>query len=131
VLKNPDMSYNERTGAYRIRLVNGNPVPVEDCAYQVLSMLTEDPGGIYEETPRPGNLVEALAETTRRTRGDTKAAVDVRLRPLVDDGLLIDARCQDVDVVDLETGGRGIAFSATIQKPGQSPGAVQVQLRGT
>lgn len=131
MLKNPAMDYNERTGAYRIRLVNGNPVPVEDCAYQVLSMLSEDPGNIYEETPRKGNLVEALAETTRRTRGDTKAAVDERLRPLVDDGLLIDARCEDVDVIDLETGGRGITFGASIQKPGQSPSAVQVQLRGT
>jgi hypothetical protein len=125
------MDYNERTGAYRIRLVNGDPVETDDCTYAVLSMLCEDPGWLMEETPREGNLVQALAETTVRTRGDTKAAVEQRLRHLIDDGVLVDARCTDVSTYDMESGGREIDFAATIQKPGQSPRAVQAQLRGT
>lgn len=131
MLSDPKLEYSEKTGCHRIVLVNGDPVETDDCEYAVLSMLCEDPGGLFEETPREGNLVEALAETTRRTRADTKAAVDARLRHLIDDGVLVDARCGDVDTYDLESGGRGISFGATIQKPGESPRSVQGQLRGT
>lgn len=131
MLSDPQLVYNERTGCYRIVLVNGDPVESDDLTCAVLSMLCEDPGGLYEETPREGNLVEALAETTRRTRGDTKAAVDARLRHLIDDGVLVDARCGDVETYDMESGGRTIAFAATVQRPGASPRSVQGQLRGT
>lgn len=131
MLSDPLLSYNEATGCHRIVLVNGDPVEADDCGYACLSMLCEDPGWVMEEVPREGNLVEALSETTRRTRGDCKAAVEQRLRHLIDEQVLIDARCTDIDVYDVESGGRGIAFGATIQKPGQSPRSIQGALRGT
>jgi hypothetical protein len=132
MLPDPALTYNERTGAYRILLVNGDPVESDDLAYACLSMLCEDPGWFMEETPREGNLVEALSLTTARgTRSETKAAMEQRLRHLVDEGVLVDAYCDSVQTVDLESGGRGIVFSAKVQRPGQSPQAIQVQLRGT
>lgn len=130
MLSDPLLEYNPKTGNHRLVLVNGDPVESDDCGYACLSMLCEDPGWLMEETPREGNLVQALAETNRRTRSETKAGVEQRLRHLVDERVLIDATCDSVDVVDLETGGRGVRFSALIQKPGQSPQPLQVQLRG-
>lgn len=131
MLSDPLLEQNPKTGQHRIVLVNGDPVETDDCLYASLSMLCEDPGWMMEETPREGNLVQALAETTLRTRSDTKGAVEQRLRHLIDDGVLVDARCTDIDVEDIETGGRSIDFVALIQKPGESPKSVQSQLRGT
>lgn len=131
MLSDPAMDYNPATGQHRIRLVNGDPVESDDLGYAVLTMLSEDPGWLMEETPRKGNLVVALAETTTRTRAECKGAVEDRLQPLIDDGVLVDARCTDVETFDLETGGRGIDFAATIQRPGQSPRSIQSQLVGT
>lgn len=131
MLSDPLMEPNPKTGCHRIVLVNGDPVEADDCAYACLSMLHEDPGWVMEEVPREGNLVEALSETTTRTRGDCKAAVEQRLRHLIDEQVLIDARCTDVDVFDVESGGRGVDFAATIQQPGKSPRSIQGALRGT
>jgi hypothetical protein len=131
MLADPALVYNPKTGNYAIRLVNGDPVEDDSLAYACLSMLCEDPW-LMADTPREGNLVESLSSTTTRgTRSATKAAVELRLRHLVDEDVLIDAVCDSVDQVDLDSGGRGIAFSAKIQRPGQSPRAIQVQLRGT
>ena len=94
-MADPQIDFNATTGRHSIRLVNGDPVMDDSPAYEILTMLTEDPGWLMEETPRRGNLLREFETTTRSTPSIMKASLEDRCEPLKPD-VLTDAECTSV-----------------------------------
>jgi len=118
-LANPQMELNTLTARQRIVLVNGNPVEDTSPAYQILSMLSEDPGWSMEETPREGSLLAEFAETGQNTATQFVAAVERRCDPLLNEQVLTSATCTSVRQ-ELTRDGSKISFALQYKTPGDS-----------
>jgi len=111
------MDFDATTGRHRIRLVDGDPVLSDLPDYEILTMLTEDPGWYMEETPRRGSLLREFENTTRLTPSQMKASLVDRCDPLKPD-VLVDAEC--VSVTQPADG--QLAFRLQYTQPGKPPG---------
>lgn len=115
-MNDPQMEFNPATGKHRMVLVNGDLVPTDAPDYEILTMLTEDPGWFMEETPRRGSLVREFEITTRLTPSQMKASLEDRCDPLKPD-VLTDAEC--VSVTQPADG--QLAFQLRYTQPGKPP----------
>lgn len=121
-LANPQTELNPLTARHRIVLVNGNPVEDTSPAYQILSMLSEDPGWVMEETPREGSLLAEFAETSPSPATTTTqfvAAVERRCEPLINERVVTSATCTSVRQ-ELTPDGSQIRFALQYKTPGNS-----------
>lgn len=116
---NPVTDLNLMTARHRIRLVNGNPVEDSSPAYQILSMLSEDPGWAMEETPREGSLLSEFEETGQNTVTQFVAAVERRCEPLIAEQVIVSATCSNVRQV-LTRDGSAFYFDLTYKTPGST-----------
>jgi len=114
----PVTKLNLMSGRHRIELRNGDPVLDESPAYEILSMLYEDPGWPMEETPREGNLKREFEETGQDTASQFKAAVERRCEPIINDRKITSAECTAVQQV-IRTDGSAIFFNLLYESPGE------------
>lgn len=119
------IKYQPSSGRQRVVLKDGEPVPDDSLAHEMVSLLCESPGWAMEETPRKGNLARAFQEYTSGTPSRFKAAVEDRLQPLIDEQLLEDVEC---DSVDLETEDGSLAFTVLPTRRGQPTDVEPVEL---
>lgn len=123
----PQMTLNKRTGKYRMTMKDGDPVSTEEPTYEILTMLTESPGWIMEETPRQGPLNESVPEITQYARNNTpsalKGTIESRMEPLIADKVLVSAEVTEVNIGDGD-----VSFGMSYQRPGAPPTETQIEL---